>query len=479
MKRFLPFLLAVFTLAACGSDSNNPAGKHSFAFGADGTFKIVQITDTHFSTNSSEENRAFVINRLSDVIDAEKPDLIIFTGDNVTSGNLKEMWEQILKMVDSKGIPFACVYGNHDREEQLSDLDLPQCFVNDPLCINTLSKEGYLEDMALPIASRKSGKTGAVLYLMDSGDYSPVATHWDYGWITHDQVHWYVEHSRAFAKANSNKPVPSYAFFHIPLNEFYEAYSEGLVCGGRGEPECPGELNSGLMSAFEENGDVHAIFVGHDHDNDYVARIGGIACVYGRCCFNRHDGRIPADGTRVIELKEGDYGFRTWVREIDKVVDDIHFDVPIDFTCRMASKVSGLEPGLCRTMYSEVLDMVEMESTAKASPSEIVPTPRITGRIGQGNYGAVQEGYVYIPETGAWSFHCSIYDEGKVIIDDIEFGPTDYGRGQVKYYFEKGYHPVKIYMKTFNGNNCWCKLMWRNQYNARYHEIPADYFFHK
>ncbi|MCF0176877.1 MAG: metallophosphoesterase family protein, partial [Bacteroidales bacterium] len=343
MKRITALLAAAFALFACGTDSGCPKQERTFAFRQDGTFRIVQITDTHFSTNSSEENRSFVLGRLSDVIDTEKPDLIIFTGDNVTSGNLKEMWESILKMLAPKGIPFACVYGNHDREEQLSDLDLPQCFVNDPLCINTLSGDGYLEDMVLTITGR-GGKTAAVLYLMDSGDYSPVATHWDYGWITHDQVQWYVENSRAFAKANGNVPVPSYAFFHIPLNEFYEAYSEGLVCGRRGEPECPGELNSGLMSAFEENGDVHAIFVGHDHDNDYVARIGGIACVYGRCCFNRHGGTTPADGTRVIELKEGDYGFRTWVRQIDSVADDIHFDVPVDFTLRKASKVSGLQP---------------------------------------------------------------------------------------------------------------------------------------
>ncbi|MCF0176737.1 MAG: hypothetical protein HUJ94_07855, partial [Bacteroidales bacterium] len=130
-------------------------------------------------------------------------------------------------------------------------------------------------------------------------------------------------------------------------------------------------------------------------------------------------------------------------------------------------------------MCSEVLAMEEMESTAKKDSSLVVPTPRLRGYLGTGDYGAVQEGYLYVPETGAWSLHCSIYDEGKVIIDDAEFGPTDYGRGQLKLHLEKGYHPVKIYMKTRNGSDCWCKLMWRNQYNARYHEIPADHFFHK
>lgn len=475
MRRFLSIIIAASVLFS-GTSS---AKSSSFKFRPDGTFKIVQITDTHLSEGNSEEETSFVLNRLGSVIDVERPDLIVFTGDNVTSCGTREMWAKVLAMLDVRGIPFACAYGNHDREEQYSDFDLPQCFVNNPLCINTLTKDGYLDDMALTVASSTTGKTAAVLYVMDSGDYSQVASHWDYAWISHDQINWYMEKSRAFAKANANVPVPSYVFFHIPTNEFYEAYTEGLICGKRGEPECPGELNSGIMAAFEENGDVHGIFVGHDHENDYVARIGSIAAVYGRCCFKRSDDHVPANGTRVIELKEGDYGFRTWIREVNSVVDDIHFDVPVDFRLRRATKVPGLKRGLVRTMYSKVLKASEMETTATKGATEVVPTPRMIGRVGEGDYGSVQEGYIYIPKTGAWSLHSSMNDEGIVVIDDVVFGKRDYGRVQVKLNLEKGYHPIKLYMKTYNGGGCWCKLGWRDQYHTRYHEIPAEYFFHK
>ena len=479
MRKYIALIFTALTVFACTHTPETKQATSSFTFRPDGTFKIVQITDTHMSVGDSDEEKQFVINRIGDVIETEKPDLIVFTGDNVTSCHTKDMWDGILAMIDAKGIPFACTYGNHDREEQYSDIDLPQCFVNDPLCINTLTPEGYLADMAVTVASSTTGKTAAVLYIMDSGDYSQVASHWDYGWITHDQIHWYMEQSRAFARANGNVPVPSYAFFHIPTNEFYEAYTEGLICGNRGERECPGELNSGIMSAFEENGDVHAIFVGHDHDNDYVARIGGIAAVYGRCCFRREADHVPANGSRVIELKEGDYGFRTWIREIDRVADDIHFDVPLDYTLHRATSVSGLKPGLLRTMYSNVLEMSEMEKTATKGTTEVTPTPRMIDHMGEGDYGAVQEGYLYVPTTGVWSLHCSIYDEGLVVVDDVKFGPTNYGRGQIKLNLEKGYHPIKIYMKTRNGRGCWCKLGWRDQYHTRHHEITPDYFFHQ
>lgn len=484
MKKFFSIAIAVASLMASVINCSAPSQQGSkaapdFKFRQDGTFKIVQITDTHLSTWNSEEETAYVIGRLGDVIDAEKPDLIAFTGDNVTSCSTKELWDKMLAMIDTKGIPFACVYGNHDREEQLSDIDLPQCFVNDPLCINTLTEDGYLDDMAVTVASASGDKTAAVLYFMDSGDYSPVAYHLDYGWITHDQMHWYMEQSRAFARANANVPVPSYAFFHIPTAEFYEAYNTDLICGVRNEKECPAELNGGVFSAFEVNGDVHGVFVGHDHENDYVARLGSIAAVYGRCCYYKRDDAVPGNGTRVIELREGDYGFRTWVREPAGVVDDVHFDVDLDFKLRPATEVSGLQPGLVRTMYSDVKEMMEMETTAVKGEVSVVPTPRMIDRMGTGCYGAIQEGYIYVPETGAWSIHASESSQGLVCIDDVTINPNYWSRGQIKVNLEKGYHPIKIYMKASCNGGCWCKLMWRDQFDERYNEIPADYFFHK
>lgn len=471
-------LLLAAALAAAVSCTPVEDTARTFKFRPDGTFKIVQVTDTHLSQGSSAEGRAWVYGQIADVLEAEKPDLLVMTGDIVTSGGTYAIWQELLKGIEGSGVPFAVVYGNHDREEQLSDVDLPQCFVNHPGCINTLSPEGYLEDMAVEIGSSASDKTAAVLYLMDSGDYSPVGTYWDYGWITHDQIHWYVGKSRSYAASNGNVPLPSYAFFHIPLTEYHEAYETEHMAGILGEEECPGELNSGLLSAFEENGDVHGVFVGHEHDNDYVARTGGVAMVYGRCCFHKGPGREPTNGVRVIELRQGDYGFRTWVREAEGVTGEVTYNVPVDFSLRKAAAPEGKENGLLRTWYSGGEGLFEIESNAVKGESEVVPTPRMSGKLGEGRYGAVQEGYLYIPETGCWSLHLSASDHGAVFLDDFMFRDTDYCRGQLKMNLEKGCHPIRI-ISECNGGNCWVKLMWRDQFSARYHEIPAGYFYLK
>ena len=46
---------------------------------------------------------------------------------------------------------------------------------------------------------------------------------------------------------------------------------------------------------------------------DSVSKLGAVAHVYGRCTGDGH----PDRGGRVVELTEGDYGFRTWIREWD------------------------------------------------------------------------------------------------------------------------------------------------------------------
>jgi len=174
-----------------------------------------------------------------------------------------------------------------------------------------------------------------VFYLFDSMDAVILKGEEEihcYDYIRHSQIAWYRAHSERFARENGGNPVPSIAFFHIPLCELSEALAAGVqpVCGNNGEPPCPSRLNSGLFAQFREIGDVKAIVTGHDHDCDYVLPYGGINFIYGRfsggdTIYNHlgPNGYIPSDthtapgtvsGCRVFQFHEGEPGFRTWVR---------------------------------------------------------------------------------------------------------------------------------------------------------------------
>jgi DNA repair exonuclease SbcCD nuclease subunit len=64
------------------------------------------------------------------VISEEKPDLVVFSGDQLngqgTSWDPKSVLAKFARAVTDKGIPWAAVFGNHDdeigasREEQLA-----------------------------------------------------------------------------------------------------------------------------------------------------------------------------------------------------------------------------------------------------------------------------------------------------------------------------------------------------------------------
>jgi hypothetical protein len=63
-------------------------------------------------------------------------------------------------------------------------------------------------------------------------------------------------------------------------------------------------------------GDVMGVFVGHDHDNDFVADWKGIALGYGRFSGgNTEYNNLPeGNGARVIVLKENTRDFTSWIR---------------------------------------------------------------------------------------------------------------------------------------------------------------------
>ncbi len=296
-------------------------------FSDDGLFKIVQFTDAHVRIDKSDE-MSKTVDRLEWIIAEEQPDLVIFTGDVVTGRPAVKAWRAILAPVAKSGIPFVVVYGNHDREQDLNESELAQLITAYPNSLNTTS-DNRLADVAVELLARDGDRVAAVLYCLDSNDYSTVDGIKGYGWIDFAQIDWYRTLSRAYTEANGGQPLPAYAFFHIPLPEYAEACaaSEKGMRGIRREEECAPEINTGMFAAMKECGDVVATFVGHDHDNDYIVPYYGVALVYGHFSGDNTVYNHLWRGVRVIELREDERNFRTWIRRRDnRKVDDVIFD---------------------------------------------------------------------------------------------------------------------------------------------------------
>ena len=313
-KKIVSVSLALVTFVSVLS-----AREKELRFDSNGQFKIAQFTDMHLYLGHSEYRDAQAektFARLSRVVRNEKPDLLVFTGDIVTGGDGLRAWNRLIDSLNIYKLPFCVMFGNHDPEV-LSRTDMSKVIVSSQYSFNELNDAKELADMELEVMSSKGDKVSCVLYCMDSHDYPKDRSLGKYAWFEISQVEWLRNCCMARREANGGEPVNSLAFFHICLQEYGPAFDnpKNYKKGRRAESECPGALNPGMFAAMVETGNIMGVFVGHDHDNDYVVLEKGIALGYGRFSGDYTTYTTFRSGVRIIVLEEGKRGFETWILE--------------------------------------------------------------------------------------------------------------------------------------------------------------------
>ena len=304
-----------------------------FKYNDDGSFKVLQLTDTHVIYGDPRSERAY--ENVAKMLDIEKPDLVIHTGDVVFAGPAEKAARKVLGLISERKIPFAVALGNHDSQYDLDRKGIYDVIRNIPYNINTPADKGISKASNDVITLSGDNGVDRVFYLFDSGDSMGVE---DAGYdnVHIDQIEWYESYSREFKAGNGGKPVHSLAFFHIPPAEF--DYCLRLPEGGwnfighMGEHIGCSKLNSGLFQAMKMNGDIQAIVCGHEHNNDFVMQYKGIMLIYGRFsgCDTVYNDLKP-NGARVFEFIRGQRGFTTWVRlNTGEMENKVFLDPPME-----------------------------------------------------------------------------------------------------------------------------------------------------
>ena len=289
---------------------------HSLRFREDGTFTIVQFTDTHWKNGDEKDQQTRAL--MEQVLDAERPDLVALTGDNIAGGGCEDgerSMRSIVAPMEEAKIPWAAVFGNHDDE---GALDRAELMAVQQSCAMSLSEPGPddvsgVGNYALTVHSTGDGAPAATLYFLDSNSYAETDIG-GYGWFRRDQIAWYLDTARKI-REEAGEVLPALAFFHIPLPEYDEVWDHHPCIGYKYEAVCAPRINTGMFAAFHEMGDVVGTFVGHDHVNDYEGTLHGIRLCYGRGSGYGTYGREGfRRGARVIRLREGERDFETWFR---------------------------------------------------------------------------------------------------------------------------------------------------------------------
>lgn len=312
---FIQMLIPMASVSFSGSDDyftkwdENTVYSDNYAIElekkANKDFVVLNLTDIQL-TFGEEYGYAGELAKatIDKLVEETKPDLITVTGDNAWS---LDSYVDMIKMLDSYGIPWAPVMGNHDGQGCISEKWCAAKFVQAKNCLFKFGPEGMGYGNYI-INITESGEIIHTIFMMDS--HSSITetningekgSGYDHFWP--EQLKWY-EWAINGIKASAGKEVESTVFMHIPVYEYKVAWAEAY---GKDEPAtessvtysgnyadtsfginhegvCCAPQNNGFFALCKELGSTKNMVCGHDHVNSSSLLYDGIRLTYGVKC---------------------------------------------------------------------------------------------------------------------------------------------------------------------------------------------------
>jgi hypothetical protein len=285
-------LLPLALLSSCSSAKTVvPADYFDESISFKENFKLLQLTDIHWSTNTDVVTAGAYLTK---VVETTDPDFIMITGD-LLLGASSSTAQSLVSVIESWNKPFGVTWGNHDREGEYSPTWLSNLFKNaknshyNEVNDDVFGRSNYV----ISLMNDTTHKAVWNIYSIDSNSYpeSKNALYYDYDVIHNDQIDWFNKTSD-YSTAQNGYQVPGLAYFHIPLWEWGYAYLKnplGLIgevlesstfttaptelkaafdAAGQPVKFWPGYANTGFFDAGVSH-NVKGFFCGHDHSNDW------------------------------------------------------------------------------------------------------------------------------------------------------------------------------------------------------------------
>ena len=300
-------------------------------------FKVMQLADLHLGIETDVARQLDII---KNAIRAERPDLVVLTGDNFMYGTkgivnalvsaLNEVCAELTAARDGRLTKFTVTFGNHDNQG-----DYPRYYINDVL-LSYATEDGHeiedgkfaafrdFEDDALfgltnfyidlvddREKSREEADVKYRLHIIDSNTYHFVGPGYGYDVMHEEQL---AHAAKVYESATADRSYIGMAFFHIPFFE-YDDVRQGYI-EASGSVFGQGDFFEGISYAYENNGsyeklrdaNIVAFFCGHDHINcgDFIYDVGGERSIfsYGVKSTNQLYHKENMIGYKTVTLKD-------------------------------------------------------------------------------------------------------------------------------------------------------------------------------
>ena len=334
--------------------------------------RIAQFADLHFGEDLKKDRLTLQLMR--SVVKKESPDFAVFTGDQVAGYNAFSsqekllLWERALSVMAEFHIPFATIFGNHDDQSYKLDLllcntwayyvlytELVVCIL---LCVfmqrkgrRNIPTEGCVlffmiiismgciyasmpshdvrrslvthEHQVYPtlsytdigpedvngvsnyrvIIKLKATGQSLPLFFMDSGGgMTEIAIH-------SNQLQWLSTFEQ-----NTEQATTALAFIHVAPVQYHSMFFNHKCQGSIPKESvntCPGSER--LLNTLYTRG-VRALFVGHDHGNEWCCSKDNMLLCYGKHSgFGGYDFNETVRGVRIIDVNASSGAISTYI----------------------------------------------------------------------------------------------------------------------------------------------------------------------
>ena len=296
----LIFML-MMSLSSCQSNEIVYTDDDPFVIEMKGeSLKVLQLTDLHLTYGNDYRDRQ-TFDLIKELNDQDDYDLIVISGDMAMSPGGPRLFSKLIDVMESLKTPWTFIFGNHETDFNTYQ-DYLKRIPNDTeylyFKVGPELESGGVGNFHITMT--KDGIPFYRIYLLDSkaerDNYTEEEGEYDY--LSLDQVVWYEEHV-------SQDTVRSMIFMHIPLRQYIEADNyDGYFLEDKVYAQ---GVDTGFFNMMVQYAKTDAVFVGHDHLNDFIFYKDGIMLAYGRATGLNGYGYLEKGGRHIEVKTNGDY----------------------------------------------------------------------------------------------------------------------------------------------------------------------------
>lgn len=237
----------------------------------DENYKILLISDLHIWASLPYSHIRYQL--INETILKTDPDLIVLTGDNVTSVQTEIAMTNLCAFINHYNIPWTFVFGNHDDEKEDNKQALADIGKSYNKCLFQDGPEDIdgIGNYFLELKDEEGNLIQALVFFDTHG--SNVSG--DFDGVHENQIEWYEN----YISQDLKEKAPSLLFMHVPFYEFVDSYEKEYG---------PYDKDIGLFLFSKNNlfdsinnlGSTKGVFCSHIHEKNYSILYQGIRLTF-------------------------------------------------------------------------------------------------------------------------------------------------------------------------------------------------------